>query len=103
MFAGSSGFLPYLQLVSHDFATIWQKIQKSKLRSTRICVLYSRLVRVELEMVSEESTSEEVLSSVEQCRCPPGYSGTSCQVSSHNMKNIYKIVYAILVFKNDKN
>uniref|UniRef100_A0A6Q2XIM3 Basement membrane-specific heparan sulfate proteoglycan core protein n=1 Tax=Esox lucius TaxID=8010 RepID=A0A6Q2XIM3_ESOLU len=41
-----------------------------------------RLHSVSLEVASEVSRGENLASAVEICRCPPGYSGTSCEMCS---------------------
>ncbi|KAJ8270754.1 hypothetical protein GJAV_G00118850 [Gymnothorax javanicus] len=52
-----------------------------------------RLHSVSLEVASELSRSEAKATAVEMCQCPPGYSGTSCEMCAAGHRRVNGILY----------
>ncbi|KAM6964872.1 laminin subunit alpha-2 [Aplochiton taeniatus] len=52
-----------------------------------------RLLEVSLEVASASSQGEKKASAVEICTCPPGYSGTSCQVCDEGHRRVNGTLY----------
>lgn len=56
----------------------------------RFISVTSRLKSVSIEAADHASTGSKVASAVELCDCPPGYDGTSCEVSTETGKAVSK-------------
>ena len=52
--------------------------------ATRTASLFYRLTNVELDVATEDGDGELAVS-VEQCACPAGHTGTSCEVGKWYM------------------
>lgn len=46
-----------------------------------MCLVTSRISGISMDMAVPENTGQDSALEVEQCTCPPGYRGPSCQVS----------------------
>lgn len=67
---------------SFSFRNIWEIYFSPRCTGNlSVLFLHSRLSGVSLEAADRFSTGQKYASAVEVCHCPPGYSGTSCEVS----------------------
>ncbi|XP_040285060.1 laminin subunit alpha-2 isoform X2 [Bufo bufo] len=70
------------QVSREDFMTVMANVKRLLIRATysnQPDAIY-RLSSVNLEVAEESSSSGRTAYDVEICQCPPGYSGTSCEV-----------------------
>ncbi|KAJ8385914.1 hypothetical protein AAFF_G00178760 [Aldrovandia affinis] len=52
-----------------------------------------RLLSVSLEVASEYSRTDAMARAVEMCHCPPGYSGTSCEMCAAGHRRVNSTLY----------
>lgn len=63
-----------------DLLTVLSNIQRILLRATLNEMTYkSSISDVYLETAVPQNTGKELVQGLEQCRCPAGYAGTSCE------------------------
>ena len=69
----------------NDFMSVLSNVDSILIRATsNENVRYIAISDVELDTADTTETSLGVATDIESCYCPPGYSGTSCEV-----KNVY--------------
>lgn len=65
-----------------DFLSAISNIQSILIRATvREYTSSSSISDVELDVAVPQNTGQGVIDGLEQCRCPVGYRGTSCEVN----------------------
>lgn len=65
-----------------DLLTVLSDLQYILIRASLKETVYEVLISdVSLDTAVQQQTGQRAVDDVEVCRCPPGYSGTSCEVS----------------------
>lgn len=70
-----------------DLMTVLSNLEAILIRATlKEGVSKAKLSDVALDTAVQQNTGQAIVSDVEICRCPDGYTGTSCEVSSQTLK-----------------
>ncbi|XP_013397032.1 laminin subunit alpha-2 isoform X2 [Lingula anatina] len=82
--------LPKQQIVTRqEFMTVLANIERLLIRASyHIHQTQIQFLDMAMDVAVENSTSPSIMSSVEQCFCPRGYSGLSCELTETGEKHI---------------
>lgn len=79
--------------------TVLSKLDSILIRATlKQYVTRTSISDVSLDTAVPQQTAQQLADNVEVCLCPPGYSGTSCEVEFYLKEIIYKENLLVFIF-----